>query len=204
MNRLHVGIENEKLVAIAPPAGAARNPDGLAHGGSQMWLPSRIKRSTGCGGVAAANMLAYYLLQRNGGLFRKIRAEDYLALHKRCFPGLLGGFFPFAWLFTFVVKRLFRRHGLAARCHDISTLSCDTERARAELKAALYGGNPVALQSWLPHSKNVRGWHWVTVTAMDITGSSTLLHVSSWGMDYTYDLSLVWRGKASMVWFETE
>lgn len=80
MKAVHPGLENENLVTIVPPEGWHPNPDGYAHGGDQAWLPTRLKRSTGCGGVAAVNILAYFLLCRGGDPKRAVRAADWLGL----------------------------------------------------------------------------------------------------------------------------
>ncbi len=120
------------------PPGSDGGQSAPCLGGSQMWLPGCVARSTGCGGVSAVNLVLFYLLRRAGEAERTVTAGEYLSPHRKLlgrFP--LSGFIPFAWLYALTARRLLCQEGF-------------------------------------------------------------------WGREYVYPLSDVWRGKASIVWFDTD
>ena len=96
-----------------------------SYGGSQSWLANRVMSQSGCGVVAAGDVLLYLGMHRRGcrtegihGLFysdgriSRARYEQYLKeLGRRYFPVLPYLGMPF-WVLTMGLNRYFRRNGI--------------------------------------------------------------------------------------------
>ncbi|MDR1668414.1 MAG: hypothetical protein LBR76_00460 [Oscillospiraceae bacterium] len=137
-------------------------------GGSQDWYADRWQRASGCGPVAACNLI-WYLTGRQGG------TEEYKALMREMFtyvtPGLQG--VNTAKIFTGGLLRYAEANGLDITTHvlEVAVSRCKRpgEAAVCSFAAeALQADAPIAFLNLSNGSLgNLENWHWVTILALD-------------------------------------
>lgn len=178
-----------------------------SYGGSQGWLSDAVAQKSGCGLVAAADLLIY--LHRYGGytaeFFRELPADpipaeiyDYYAqrLRKRYFP-LAASFGLNAFVLALGLDRFFRENGIPLR----AAWGTPGRRFWGDIQSMLARDIPVILcvginfplpwgrEQLALYTRQGGGEfrrtaaaraHYVTVTGMD----EQWLRVSSWGGEY--------------------
>ena len=165
----------------------------LYYGGSQEWFKERWRRQSGCGAVAATNLIWYMCgehseiehnsIEHSGIEHNRIehngiehnRIEQYIELMSEMFnyvaPGILG--VNSSAIFTNGIKRFGERHklSLTARILEIPIWRQkrpSIEAANEFIATALHNDAPVAFLNLSKGMlKNLGSWHWVTITAFD-------------------------------------
>ena len=137
-------------------------------GGSQAWYVDNWRRKSGCGPVAASNLI-WYATGGQGGISR------YIELMNEMFtfitPGMLG--IHNSAIFSDGIKSYGTEHGrqIISQVLDISLLTRkrpNPDMVSQFIRAALDSDAPVAfLNNSNGSLNNLESWHWVTVIAFN-------------------------------------
>lgn len=196
------------FIALKNPFPSIKKGSELSYGGCQSWLSGETAQKSGCGLVAAADLLIY--LHRYGGcdarFFQRLPEEDpipaeiydYYAglLRKRYFP-LARSFGLNAFLLAIGMNRFFRDNGLSPRARwgvpERSFWPSIGSMLARDIPVILCVGInfplPWGKEQLSFYSRQQSGEyrrtaaahaHYVTVTGMD----EEWLRVSSWGREY--------------------
>lgn len=177
---------------------------GSSYGGDQSWFPRKRQQVTGCGAVAASNVLA--ALAARGGPLGPLAPdgagasrESFLPfmeeLCRRLRPGLLGLWSRKRW--TKAVLGWAEERGVPLRAESCSFLE-KQETCAAFLKRHLEKGSPVAalnLRTGLP-KKAPYDWHWIVITGLE----GDTLTFSSWGQRRTESWSEYYGRAHGALW----
>ena len=175
-----------------------------SYGGDQRWFPRKRQQVTGCGAVAASNILAALAAARgsrwgplapDGAASRETFLSLMEDLYRRLRPGLLGLWSPRKW--TRTVLAWAQEHGVPLTARYCSFRE-SPETCRAFLASYLDRGLPVAalsLRTGLPH-KAPYDWHWITVTGLE--GDRMIF--SSWGQRRTESWSDYYHRASTALW----
>ena len=144
----------------------------LIFGGSQEWFGERWRRQSGCGAVAASNMIWYMRGHMRGGRNGK---DHYIELMEEMFgcvkPGILG--VNSSTIFANGIKRYGARHEWHISTHVLKIPAWKHKRPGISeimgfISSALQTDAPVAFLNLSNGSiKNLGSWHWVTIVAID-------------------------------------
>ena len=178
------------FVALADPCGMnIAGPNGETHiGGSQEWYEKRWHRMSGCGPVAASNLI-WHMTGTKGAIVQY--RELMLAMFDCVTPGRYG--VNTSAIFCDGIARYCAKHGLSFAPHALDVPAPhkkrpSTETARDFIAAALKGDSPVAFLNLSNGSLgNLEAWHWVTIIALD-TGTM-LAEASDYGNKLELDIS---------------
>ena len=199
------------------------------YGGNQSWYtPRDIKEeeltgakvdraTTGCGPVAAANILCY--MGRDESKYKRL--YPYTSIQKETFvdfmiitdsiisPAIWGEFSIFS--FAEDIRDWGRKQGTPLSSH---TMSATSSTCADFVKNALEKDKPVAAANLKigyvdPDTGETMGWHWVTITKyFQSSYGGRWIAVSSWGERYSLDWDAYLASASSsvfrsgFVWFE--
>jgi hypothetical protein len=143
-------------------------------GGSQEWYPDRWRRASGCGPVAASNLIWYKTGQRGG-------IDAYKALMNEMFtfvtPGMQG--VNTAKIFTDGLSRYGGQNGLDFRPKVLEVPARPCRRLGEDevytfISEGLQSDAPVAFLNLSNGTLgNLENWHWVTILSLD-TGEAEI------------------------------
>lgn len=172
-------------------------------GGDQDWYFDEWHRRAGCGPTGAANVTAYLALTRPsrrslyaGEDMRKSAFSAHMEdVYKFVTPGNMG--LNRLEMFTEGVEAFARSRGLSLRAHAFEVHG-NMHRGRPEVReltefvrAGLERDCPVAfLNLTKGRVKNLQGWHWITITAADLSDSHLTATASDEGRQIEFDLRL--------------
>lgn len=181
-------------------------PDGrTAFGAEQGWFPDRRKRMSGCGCVAAANIILYYSRAfpgvMPGSLYEALKKKivgtaDVLPLMEEMWnyftPGFMG-------LHTTAAFEKGAAEYSKSRGLSLSTAVIDVpagkknrpapDAVKAFLEKAFGDGCPVAFLNLSSGGvKNLQSWHWVTVVSVEESSGGLTVTASDEGRKITLDL----------------
>lgn len=154
-------------------------PEGVHVGGSQEWYPEKWQRMSGCGPIAASNLI-WYLARSHSSLQSLCEVGNadpahFLTLMKEMItfvtPGMGG--VNSSRLFVQGAIRYSEAHGVAlnARVLEIPNKPrCrpSPEQLRDFIVTALHANLPVAFLNLSNGAlNNLDGWHWVTIIALE-------------------------------------
>ena len=165
------------------------DPDGkVCVGGSQRWYKSFWRRMSGCGPVAAANLI-WYKLATHG-----IRSQ-YIELMERMFtyvtPGIHG--VNTSAIFTEGIMRYSADMKMQYSAEVLEIPKNKSSRpgigtACGFITAALQADSPLAFLNLSSGSvKSIDSWHWVTITAFDADTMHT--EICDYGKQTSADIS---------------
>ena len=208
--QLHIGLSNENLVNI-------NGNDGKSYkGGNQAWLTTNFQKNTGCGSISVINVMFYYYNKLICNNTSKIITQDefvnkYLEYYGAV-PTKKSSLIVTPEQYARDAKEIIAKEtGInftetIKRAYDMP----DSKTALGIIAGALMDDNPVALQNLLNDSGSVYTWHFVTITALDISVfdvENSKLTCSSWGrLDprVNYTISDAWRPGASIVYLSQD
>jgi len=179
---MKIKLENCELMNIA-------GPDGETYvGGSQEWYEDRWHKMSGCGPVAASNLI-WCLTRRNGS------KEQYLELMREMYtfvkPGIRG--VNTSGIFTDGIMRYASKAGLQFNPQILEIPKNPGERPDIcrlldFITSALRSNAPVAFLNLSNGTlQNLENWHWVTIISLD--DESRLVDVSDHGKTLEIDIS---------------
>ena len=161
-------------------------------GGSQEWFGERWRRQSGCGAVAASNIIWYMRWHMRGGRNGK---DYYIELMKEMFgfvkPGILGVNSP--TIFVNGIKRYGARREMQITAHVLEIPAWKRRRpdicaVMGFIASALQTDAPVAFLNLSNGSiKNLGSWHWVTIVAIDTDAMRA--KISDYGNQSDIDIS---------------
>jgi RHS repeat-associated protein len=200
---LHVGLSNENLVNIVDSSGKTYA------GGNQAWLTA-FQNQTGCGSVSVINMVFYYYHKLVcGNTNTTISQDDFIKKYSEYFGNLFTkniSMIAFSSKYmSLVLGNVYRETGVMLTPTQTNATSTDSKTAIGMIAKALMGDNPVALQNLSNSSAEVTSWHWVTITALDISPfdiENSKVTFSTWGKINSYTFSNVWQPGAYITFFE--
>ena len=157
-------------------------------GGTQEWYEDRWKKASGCGPVAASNIV-WYMTRRHGG------REQYMEIMKEMFefvtPGIRG--VNSSSIFTEGFNRYAQKNNLlfthnileVPKKHDARP---GIDETREFIVSGVQNEAPVAFLNLSNGSLiNLENWHWVTILAIDT--DSMLVTISDYGKLTDIDIS---------------
>ena len=193
-------------------AGVKDEKGRLFFGGSQDWYGEKWKRMAGCASVAAANLAAFYGLDRSADTpgpdrhlekgYRPGKKEElviytkneYLSLMERMFalmrPGLLG--FPFFRRFRRRFIAYAARNGVYLEGKSLARWK-DISQPLAFITEALAANDPVVmliLRHKSPELKH-QTWHWMTITGC--SSEDRTLRISNYGNEEQIDAAVLFE-----------
>ena len=140
----------------------------ICFGGSQEWYKDLWRRKSGCGPVAASNIIWYLTRQRGG-------RDQYIELMNEMFtyvtPGMRG--VNNASIFSDGIIKYIAKHGLAFVPHALELPSKPNNRPGLDtvcefILSALTADSPVAFLCLSSGNvENLDDWHWVTIISID-------------------------------------
>jgi len=171
-------------------------------GGSQKWYDRRWTRISGCGPVAACNLI-WYMTQPGGNMPR------YLDLMREMFnfttPGLHG--VNKSRIFSDGIVRYGEENGLTIVPHVLEVPPEHTERpdintVRGFIVSALQSDAPVAFLNLSSGTVSaLENWHWMTILAIDTDtmhirfsdhGAILEADISAWRETTTLGGAMIW------------
>jgi len=164
-------------------------PDGEMHiGGSQDWYEDRWHKMSGCGPVAASNLI-WYLTRVNGNKaqYTELIREMYTFVT----PGIRG--VNTSGIFTDGISRYAAKAGLQLSFAVIEIPKNPVHRPDMSLVmdfiiSALSSNAPVAFLNLSNGTlENLENWHWVTIIALDT--DTKLAEISDYGKTLSIDIS---------------
>ena len=169
-------------------------------GGDQMWFKSQYDVKTGCGPVALANTYAWFTQ-------KPLSLADMKQLQEETLSYLQG---PVLTPGKYIrgARKLFQSKGQKIESDSIIILGSGSVKRKEMtlfISKSLEDNRPVTLllgpnnpRQELPHEEIYRkdfSSHWVLVTGLDVTGDDAVLYVSSWGKEFTLELSRLMKSK---------
>lgn len=175
----------------------------VSFGGNQAWYAADWGRRAGCGPTSAANILAYLAFTRPALRalygYKTMSLASFTAHMEEIFrfvtPGNMG--LNRTEMFTEGVISYAHSRGISLTPH-VFGVSSNMVRGRATA-AALADFVQAGLNSDCPlgflnltkgRVKNLQSWHWITITAAQIEGTSLLADASDEGLHRRFDLRL--------------
>ena len=165
-------------------------------GGSQNWYKRRWHKISGCGPVAASNLIWYLTGPRSG-------MKQYLEIMQEMYsivtPGIKG--VHTSGIFTDGIERYGVKHDLQFTCKVLEIASKSNDRPSIDavcefIRIALDSDSPLAFLNLSNGSlNNLESWHWVTIISYD--PDSAQIEVCDYGKKLELDIS-VWL-KTSML-----
>ena len=158
-------------------------------GGSQEWFTERWRKQSGCGAVAASNLI-WYMIDTRGD------KEHYLKIMNEMFAFVTPGIFGVnnSAIFINGAKRYGTRHEISITAHKLEIPLWKHKRPSMDavndfIASALQSDAPVAfLNLSNGNTNNLGSWHWVTIIAFD---TDTLrAKISDYGKTIEIDTSL--------------
>lgn len=184
-------------------------PDGsVSYGGAQAWFEEELGRTSGCGSVAAANMLACLAkkypdfqkkwnldFQENG----RISRESFLDFQESVFSFVGSWRWPKPmgigiWRYTRRTLLYAASRQVYLQPHALVT-SCisDHERPLAFIRGGLKRAGAVTLLTTWNSFADIKN-HFITITDIEKTdGGEVLLEVSTWGKKAVYSYDEIWQ-----------
>ena len=152
----------------------------ICYGGSQEWYKDFWRRKSGCGPVAASNII-WYLTRQQGS------RDQYIELMNEMFtfvtPGMRG--VNNASIFSEGIIEYVKKHGLLFAPHVLELPAKPNNRPGLDtvyefIESALRADSPVAFLC-LSSGKvdNLDDWHWVTIISLDT--DATKIEVLDYG-----------------------
>ncbi|OPJ64155.1 hypothetical protein [Clostridium oryzae] len=179
------------------------------YGGNQYWFPKKLHQLSGCGPIAAANIMAY--LAENF-------SENYRALYPYSLPISKGDFVN-----HIVEVRKFVKPGIRGltSVHQFCENTLDYAKSRNVLltphileddtvsmeevvhylSEALLQKLPVAILVLTHAVKELEdySWHWMTITDLKFNAedNNTYIVVSTYGERHVIDLNILWNHRCT-------
>lgn len=205
-------ISRPELLAIADE-GAQRT----YFGGDQAWFQGEWHRRAGCGPTCAANQTAYLALTRPelrglyaGADMGKAAFSAHMEeIYRFVTPGSMG----LNRLEPYVrgVEEFAAQRGLRIRPHVFEVYgNMFGERPPAAaladfVRAGLESDSPIGfLNLTRGRVKNIQGWHWVTITAAELSEDLLIASASDEGQEIRFDLRLWYlstRMRGGLIYF---
>lgn len=194
---MFVSVKNPELLTITDS-----NDNKNYFGGNQEWFATNWNRQAGCGATSAANVSAY--LAASGKGLNNLYPYD--AMEKKDFakhmenmilyvtPGAMG--VNHVKKFTDGFDRFLKERNTVLTAKVLVTDKVPKpERKLSELKdfvrEGLSSDCPIAfLNLSKGEEKCIQGWHWITITAAEITEDTVRAIASDEGKKIEFDLGL--------------
>ena len=197
--------------------------EGKFYGGDQDWFLKRWQQKSGCGPVAAANILAYLAFrdEKYRALYgyEDLSKENFTAFMneviKAVSPVRVGNLsfgIPSLSSFAGKVEKFAASRGVELKAQWAEKRTGNHDQAVEYIRRGLEADLPVALivhwnVKWM-RDEELSGfqYHWVTVMKMhyDEEEDAWLVTVSSWGEEYTLNFKDVWNHStyAGVIYFK--
>jgi len=157
-------------------------------GGSQEWYEDKWHKKSGCGPVAASNII-WYIMRKNGV------EKDYLNLIREMYdfvtPGIRG--VDTSAIFTDGLMSFASKNDLKITPHVLEIPRKKRDRPKAEalrefIVKAINADSPVAFLVLSNGSVSIlENWHWVTIVAID--QETMIAEISDYGKLLSADIS---------------
>ena len=178
-----------KITLVKPELMNITNANGDTFvGGSQEWYEDKRHKKSGCGPVAASNLI-WYIMRKHGV------EKDYVKLIREMYdyitPGIRG--VDTSVIFTDGLLRFASENGMQIRPQVLEMPKKKCDRPNADtlvdfIITALHADSPVAFLVLSNGSvSSLENWHWVTIIAID--PDTMVVEISDYGKNISADIA---------------
>lgn len=197
--------------------------EGRFYGGDQGWYSQEWQRNSGCGPVAAANLLAHLALsdEKYSALYEydDLSEKNYTKFMEEVIQtvsplriGTLSIGIPSLSSFVKKVEKFAKSKGVELKGQWAENRYGNYDQAVEYIKTGLSADSPVALiihwnSKWMRDDQLSKfQYHWVTITRIHYNEDEDAYYVtvSSWGKGYTLNFKDIWTSStyAGIIYFQ--